>query len=162
MKRQPITEQKRLLAGEPQRDAIIRLIQNLPLDADKPIEIVIRERQKARSMDANARLWAGPLRDIAEQAFVAGRQHEAKIWNEHFKELYLPEDGTPEADPANGHVKDGYRKWVISIKGERRLVGSTTELTSRGFSNYVHQVEAFGASLGVQYSASPNEMKGMP
>lgn len=153
--RQPYAQQTRLLAGEPQREAIIRLIQNLPADADRPLEIVVRERQKTRGMDANARMWAGPLRDIAEQAWIAGRQHRAEVWAEHFKEEFLPEDGTPEADPANGYVKDGYVKHVLNVRGERQLVGSTTQLTIKGFAWYVTQVEAFGANLGVQFSAPP-------
>lgn len=155
MARQQYQQQTRLLAGEPQREAIIRLIQNLPADAERPLEIVVRERQKTRSLPANARLWAGPLKDISEQAWIEGRQHSIQVWAEYFKENLLPEDGTPEADPTNGYVKDGYVKWVYGIDGKRHLVGSTTQLTAKGFSEHVTMIEAFGANLGVHFSAPP-------
>lgn len=157
MTRQKFTERKILLLGDVQLATALALLPNLPLDASFPLEVVVRERPKERGLDANARLWVGPLKDIASQAWVAGRQHSAKIWHEHFKEEFLPDDGTPESLPENGHVKDGYRKWDWKLDGTCMLVGSTTELTVLGFALYMTEVEAFGSNLGVQFSASPNE-----
>ena len=77
MARQQYQQQTRLLAGEAQRESIIRLIQNLPADAERPLEIVVRERQKARRADQNALYHAGPLKDIAEQVWLEGRQFSA-------------------------------------------------------------------------------------
>lgn len=157
MTRQPFTERKIVLLGDLQLTTALALLPNLPLDANYPLEVVVRERQKARGLDANARMWVGPLKDIAEQAWVSGRQFSAMIWHEHFKEQFLPDDGAPEALPEHGHVKYGYRKWDFKLDGTRILVGSTTELTKRGFALYMTELEAFGANLGVQFSASPNE-----
>jgi hypothetical protein len=39
------------------------------------------------------------------------------------------------------------------------LVGSTTQLTKPGFALYLTQVEAFGGNMGVEFSASPNEVR---
>ena len=46
-----------------------------------------------------------------------------------------------------------------TLDGGQHLVGSTTQLTVRGFSDFLEQVFAFGSSLGVQFSANPNEGK---
>lgn len=155
MARQQYQQQTRLLAGEPQRESIIRLIQNLPADAERPLEIVVRERQKARRPDQNALYHAGPLKDIAEQIWLDGKQFSAEAYHELFKREFLPEDGTPDADPANGLVKDGYRKWLPTVDGGQHLAGSTTQLTVRGFSQFIDQVHAFGGNLGVEFSAPP-------
>lgn len=157
MARQQYQQQTRLLAGEPQREAIIRLIQNLPADAERPLEIVVRERQKARRLDQNALYHAGPLKDIAEQATPNGRHFSAEAYHELFKREFLPEDDTPEADPANGLVRDGYRKWLPTIDDGRHLAGSTTQLTVRGFSQFLDQVHAFGGNLGVEFTAPPQK-----
>ena len=106
-----------------QRGILIALIPHLPMDEDNPLEILIREPVKARGMDQNALYWVGPLADIAAQAWVAG------------EEL----------------TKEGYRKWDITPNGDRVLIGSTTQLTKKGFSQYLTQVEADGAGLGVQF-----------
>ncbi len=136
-----------------QRDSLLALIPHLPLDAERPLEVLIREQVKARKPDANALMWAGPLKDIAEQAWVQGRQFSAEVWHEHFKEQYLPEEFDPEL------CRDGYRKWDYTPAGKRVLVGSTTQLTSKGFSQHLEQVFAEGASMGVEFHANPNEMR---
>lgn len=132
--------------------AAISLLPNLPIDSENPLEVVVREKQKVRGMDANARMWAGPLKDIEEQAWVGGRRYGAEVWHEQFKREYLPEDDDPELSDL---AKEGYRKWAFTPSGERVLVGSTTDLLKRGFALYMTRVEAFGASLGVRFSASP-------
>jgi hypothetical protein len=157
--RPKFTERKIYLLSEVQRATMIALASNLPLDADNPLEVVVRERVKTRGLDANARMWVGPLKDIAQQVWSDGRQFTEMVWHEYFKGAYLPDDGAPESDPANGHVKDGYRKWDFKPDGSPMLVGSTTQLTKRGFALYLTQVEAFGANMGVEFSASPNEVR---
>ena len=140
------------LVGPLQLQTAIAKLQNAPLDEARPIEVVIREEQKARPPDANSRMWAGPLRDIAEQAWVNGRQFSNVVWHEHFKREYLPEDD----DPALSELaKDGYRKWDIDPAGNRVLVGSTTQLTRKGFSIYLEHITAFGANLGVMFHEAP-------
>jgi len=151
---QEFKAQKVILLGPAQRDAAIAKLNNVPLGYG--LEMVIRPISKQRGLDANARMWGGPLKDIAEQAWVGGRLYSAEVWHEQFKAEYLPEADDPEIDHL---VKDpeNYRKWDFNSKGERVLVGSTKRLTKRGFALYTQQIEAFGASLGVLFSASPRE-----
>ena len=145
MNRMPYQQRKFLLRTESARQSAIAAIRNAPLDDGKPIEAVIREEVKARKPDQNALMWAGPLRDIEEQGYVNGRTYSADVWHEYFKREYLPE----ELDPAL--CKDGYRKWDYTPGGERVLVGSTKQLTVRGFALYLQQVEAYAqVELGVQ------------
>lgn len=133
------------LVNESVRATAIAAIQNAPIDPAKPIEVVVREEQKVRKLDQNALMWVGPLRDIAEQAYVNGRTYSAEVWHEAMKEQFLPEEPDPEL------TKDGYQKWDFTPSGRRILVGSTTRLTVKGFAQYLEQVYAFGANLGVQF-----------
>lgn len=151
MKRPEFKTRKFLLRGEQQRQLLANALQHLPLDETHPLEVVIREEVKARTLDQNAAMWSGPLRDISEQAYVDGRSFSADAWNYHFKVLFLPE----EFDPAQ--CKEGYCKWDYTPSGERVLVGSTTQLTVRGFAIYLQQVEAYGANLGVLFHANPRQ-----
>lgn len=146
-------QRKFRLVGELQLRTVMALLPNLPLDAAKPLEIVIREEVKARKLDQNALMWAGPLKDIAEQAWVEGRQFSDLVWHEHFKKLYLPEQFDAEL------CKEGYRKWDFTPAGDKVLVGSTTDLTVKGFAEYLEQVYADGANMGVEFHANPNEMR---
>lgn len=153
MKRQKFEQRKIMLRSSIQRDTLQALVANLPLDDKNPLEVIVREEVKPRRPDQNALMWVGPLKDIAEQAYVQGRTFSAEVWHEHFKELYLPEEADPEL------TKDGYRKYDFTPAGKRVLVGSTTELTVKGFAQYLEQVIAFGAALGVLFHASPNESR---
>jgi hypothetical protein len=138
------------ITGESQRDLALAALKNAPIG----IEVVLREPVKVRSMDANALMWVGPLKDMAEQAYVGGRSYSAEVWHEHLKKEYLPEESDER------YTKDGYLKWDTGPDGSRILVGSTTQLTKAGFSIYLEQVYAFGASLGVQFTANPREYGG--
>lgn len=136
-----------LLVGASQQAAAQTFLANLPLDADEPLEVVVRERVKPRKMSQNALMWVGPLADIAEQAWVHGKRFTAEAWHEHFKREFLPEEFDPEL------CLDGYVKWQITPRGDRALVGSTTMLTVKGMAQYLQQVEAAGAELGVEFRA---------
>ena len=139
------------LVGSQQLNSALARLQHVPIDPEKPLEVIIREEVKTRGLDANARMWAGPLKDIAEQAYIEGRAYSAEVWHEYFKKEYLPDAFDAEL------TKDGYQKWAVAPDGERVLIGSTTQLTVKGYAIYLTQVEAFGAGLGVQFSVSPNE-----
>lgn len=145
--RQKFPTRQILLRGDTQLAIVMALLPNLPLDEQEPLEVLIREPVKARGMDQNALMWVGPLADIAAQAWVQGRQFSAEVWHEHFKREHLPEEFDAEL------TKEGYRKWDYTPAGERVLIGSTTHLTKRGFSQYLEQIEADGAGMGVQFGA---------
>jgi len=134
------------LVGKLQADTAISAIQNAPIDTERPLEVIIREEQKGRSLSANALMWAGPLNDIASQAWVHGKQYSALIWHEYFKEKFLPDF----PDPAQ--VKDGYKKYEETPDGKRILIGSTQKLTKHGFNLYIESIYAYGADLGVRFS----------
>ena len=132
-----------------------RKLAHVKLDAAPiGVEVVIRTPVKARKLDQNALMWAGPLKDIEEQAWVNGRTYTAKVWHEQFKREYLPEVDHPDIARLVKNP-DKYRKWDRTPRGDRALVGSTTDLTVYGFAQYLEQVYAEGASMGVLFSASP-------
>lgn len=134
------------LVGKPQVEVAINALQNAPIDSQHPLEVIIRKEQTSRSLSANALMWAGPLNDIAQQAWVHGRQYSALVWHEYFKEQFLPELYDPET------TKEGYKKYEETPEGKRILVGSTSKLTKLGFSNYMEQIYSYGASLGVKFT----------
>ena len=134
------------LVGKLQADTAISAIQNAPIDTERPLEVIIREEQKGRSLSANALMWAGPLNDISSQAWVHGKQYSALIWHEYFKEKFLPDF------PDLTQVKEGYRKYEETPDGKRILIGSTQKLTKHGFNLYMEQIYAYGAELGVRFS----------
>ena len=158
MKRPPFQTRTFRLVGTDQRARLIALVENLPIDFAKPLEVVIREEKKARNLDQNALYWAGPLRDIADQAWVDGRQYSAEVFHEYFKREFLPDPDRADCD--DSHIKDGFAKWARTPKGTNVLIGSTTGLTVRGMAAYLEQVYAYGASLGVQFSDSNDAARG--
>jgi hypothetical protein len=152
--RRPYTTRTIRLIGEAQRELVYAILKNAPLDPERPLELVLREEPKARRLDQNAALWAGPLFDIAAQAWVGGRQYSAEVWHEHFKRQYLPEDDDPDLALLVKNP-DTYRKWDMTPKGDRVLIGSSTQLTEHGFGRYMNQIEAEGSNLGVEFHVAP-------
>lgn len=146
--REKYAQRKFIIHSQSQIDLAKNAISSAPIDPDKPLEVIIREEEKQRKPDQNALMWAGQLRDIAEQAYSGGRRYSDKTWHYYFKTEFLPEEFDAEL------TKDGYRKWDYSPSGERILVGSTKDLTIKGFAIYLTQIEAFGANLGVMFTDS--------
>ena len=149
--RQPFKTRKIRLIAKDQVSTLLSLIPNLPIDAEKPLEVVIREEVKSRKQDQNNLMWACQLKDISEQAYVDGRTYTPEVWHEHFKELFLPDEFSYDKNNIQEVVKEGYKKWEDAPSGTRILVGSTTQLTVKGFALYLQQIEAFGANLGVMF-----------
>lgn len=147
----PKFEQRRLLLrGQEQVDRAIALLRNLPLDDKKPLEVVVREEVKGRKLDQNALMWAGPLKDIADQCWANQRQYSAEIWHEYFKGQFLPEAYDPDLCKT-----EHYRKWDYDPGGDPVLVGSTTDLTIKGMAQYITQIHAFGGQMGVEFHEAP-------
>lgn len=139
------------LVGRDQLSTVLALLPNLPIDSVRPLEVIVREEVKARKLDQNALMWAGPLKDIAEQGYISGRKYSAEVWHEYFKRELLPE--AFDADM----TREGYLKWDFDPEGVRILIGSTKDLTVKGFALYLQQVEAFAANIGVQFHVNPND-----
>lgn len=115
---------------------------------------MIQEQPKQRGPTQNALMWTGPLADISAQCWVSGRRFSDVVWHEYFKAQYLPEQYDPELC-----LRDDYTKWDFDPAGNRVLVGSTTELTVKGFAQYLEQIFAHGANNGVEFSADPRQYK---
>lgn len=130
----------------------IAFLRNVPLNEDKPLEMVVREPRKKRKLTLNAAMWAGPLADIERMAWHEGRQFRAEVWHEHLKELFLPDTSDPEFDPSE--AMEGYEKWAVNPwTGNRVLVGSTTQLTDKGMRIYLLKMESYAAeTYGVVFT----------
>lgn len=150
MKRAPFITRTIRLVGEEQRKTARVVIDNLPVDAEHPLEIVIREEVRKRGLDANACYWKR-LTEISEQAWIDGRRFSAEVFHEHYKQTFLPEDDDPEL-PILVKDSENWKKWDFTPTGARVCVGSTTRLTKLGFSRYLEQVMAHGAQLGVIFT----------
>lgn len=122
------------------------MVRNAPLG----IEIVAREIVKARKPDQNGYYFMR-IGEIAEQAWVAGKQFSKDAWHEYAKKNILPEEIT---------TKDGEvcSKWEQTPDGGMSVI-STTRLERGCFAEYTNAVEAFGASLGVMFHANPNDYR---
>jgi hypothetical protein len=133
------------LREERNRDTLLGLIKNLPLDQDKPMQVTVESFRPVRKKSQNDLMWSGPLKDIAEQAWLDGRQFSAEVWHEYFKANLLPDEFDPDL------CKDGYQKFDLGPDGSRIMIGSTTQLTVKGMAQYLEALMAFGANLGVEF-----------
>ena len=133
-----------ILAGDQQKDLACAAIRNAP----DGIECLLREPVKARGLDQNGLYWLR-LGELAEQAWFGGRQYGKEVWHHYCGIHVMPETIV---------TKDGETrsKWEEVPDGDAVVI-STTKLERRCFAEYTTAVEAFGASLGVQFSANQNE-----
>lgn len=148
MKRNAIEKTIILLRSDQQKQLACSKINNLPIDEDKPIQITISEQVKKRGLTQNAYYWLR-LGEISAQAWSNGRQYDSDIWHEYAKRNIMPDDV---------EIKTGEKvsKYIDSPDGNAVII-STTQLTKKQFAEYTEMVEAFGASLGVMFSANPRE-----
>jgi len=146
--RNPIAKITILIRSEQQKELLASKISNLPVDEDRPIQIVISEQDKVRGLDQNGLMWKR-IGEIASQGWINKRQYDKDCWHKYLKDNEMPEEV---------ELKDGTvcSKWVEQIDGSREVI-STTELSARFFSKYIMIIEAFGAGLGVMFSANPRE-----
>lgn len=140
------------MRSEQVRESLLALVRNLPLDDRKPLQVTVEEYRPARKMSQQALLFAGPMTDIAEQAFFEGKQYSVEVLHHFCKKSFLPEQFDSELCRS-----DDYQKWGVDPLGERVLIGSTTDLTVKGYSLYLEQVFCFGAELGVQFTIKDNQ-----
>ena len=142
-KRTHFATRKYLLRGPDQVRALVALIPNLPVDPDRPLEIIVREEAKERKLSKNALYWA-ILTEISEQAWLHGKQYSKDVWHEYAKKEIMPN---------MIKTKDGEErtKWCDSPTGSPVAI-STTMLEDECFGNYITALEAFGAGLGVRFS----------
>lgn len=105
-------------------------------DAGKPLAVSITEAKSKRSTDQNRRYWA-LVTDIAEQAWVDGKQFNKEVWHEHLARKF------------------GVCKEITLPDGEIVLVReSTGDMDVQTFTAYMTRIEVYAAQdLGIELSA---------
>ena len=110
---------------------------NAPAFATKgtPLRVIVTEEEMDR-LDDQIKYYFGPLmKQITEQAWIAGRQYSKEVWHEHFAKLFLP---ATELQLPDGEIvlkRGSIARGKISIK----------KMTT-----FLQEVEAYaGAELGV-------------
>lgn len=148
MNRQKFEPRRILLRGAEQVERAIAVLRNVPLDDLRPLEFLVQEPSRKRGLDANAYYWLR-IGEIAKSAWLEGRQYNSDCWHEYFKRNIMPDTIT---------AKDGTErsKWTELPDGSMTVI-STTELEKACFATYTTMCEAFGASLGVEYSSDPRQ-----
>jgi hypothetical protein len=70
MKRARFPTRRILVVSPAQLSTAATVLKTVSVDAMNQIEIRIGEQVKGRNKDQNALMWAAPLRDIANQAYI--------------------------------------------------------------------------------------------
>lgn len=93
---------------------------------------VLKLTRRKRTLPQNRRYWGGGvLAQITAQAVVNGRMYEAEVWHEQFKRMFIG---------------------VIELPDGTVVGKSSTGLTTKEFSDFCTQVEAYAATeLGVRF-----------
>ena len=128
----------------------LNLINNLPMEGG--LDLIIRPHKEVRTQSQNGLMWASALNDIAQQAWFNGAQFSADVWHEYLKAQFMPENSNDELALLVRN-SDNYVKWVDTPTGVRKCIASTTNLTKKGFSDYIEQVYSLGNELGVMFTA---------
>jgi len=137
------------IANESARNSALLQIQALSLEPVMQVEI--KKFTKKRSGEQNSLQWAGMLSDFSEQGVINGKTFSVKVWHEYLKELFLPDQ------EEEGITLKGYAKWQAMPDGSLRCIGSTTKLTTKGFSEYMERCYSYGAQeLEIRFKASGN------
>lgn len=139
------------LIGDFQKQHALSMVQNAPIDAN--LEVVLKESTKQRNNDQNALMWAS-LNEISQQVFVQGKLFSADAWHEYLKQMHLPDETTEPYIFEQVTKPESYRKWELLPNGDRRLAASTTDLTTKGFSDYMEKLYAFASEKGVMFEVA--------
>lgn len=103
-------------------------------EAKKPLEVVVGQYKKSRSVEQNKRLHK-LLSIIVENAWVGGRQYDLETWKEHFRRAYI---GTEEYVLPSGEIQ------------QRGI--STTTLSVEEFTEFMDRIEHYMVNeLGIEY-----------
>lgn len=96
----------------------------------KPLAVEIKPEKSKRSLNQNGLYWS-LLQQIAEQAWVDGRQYNADVWHEAAKRQILG---------------------LVDLPNGQTMGRSSATLSVGEFAEYIEKVEAWAASeLGVQF-----------
>lgn len=101
--------------------------------AGRPLAVTVSEAKAKRSGEQNRRYWS-LLNEIAEHAWVGGRQFPADVWHAEFAGRFIGWSETPSG---------------------ARVPISTTTLSVAEFSEYMDRIEAYATTeLGVEREAA--------
>jgi len=114
---------KFILRNEDVLNNAVDYLYALELDEDKPVELVIKDHKKIRSLEANALYWSW-LRIIGKET-----GDSTKALHAFYGDEFLPKEEVVI-----------FGKKVLEIK-------STTDLKVKEFTEYLKQVEAHAASF---------------
>lgn len=104
-----------------------------------PLGVRVSPYKQSRSDEQNALMWVW-LGQIAQDAWIAGKQFGAEVWHEHCKQAFYPDENSR-----------GDKKWRELPDGSMQCVGSTTRLDAQEMSDYMNKLAAFAANeLGVE------------
>lgn len=139
------------ILNNPQAKAnAIRMINEASFEA--PLEITILPYKKKRTSSQNSLLWASLVGDFVDQGIINGRQFDAKTWHEFLKEQFLPATHIP------GKTLRDYKKYIEMPDGKLRMVGSTTDLTTSGMTDYLENCYSWGSQeLGIRFLTNKYE-----
>ena len=109
--------------------------------AGTKLAMVIKPQEDDRSLRQNAYYWGVLLKEISEQARVAGQKYTADAWHELGKRAHLPRKVTKK-------TVAGRKRKVVTTS-----IGSTRDLKVRSMSLYLEKFTAFAVTdLGVVFS----------
>ena len=118
------------------------------LDLSQGYVASVTLKKQTRSLTQNNLLWA-VLTQISNQLELSGKKYSPEAWHEYFKQLFMPELTDELEELVKNHAT--YQKWDYLPNGSRILKASTTELTTKGFSEYMEQIYAFSSIEGVMF-----------
>lgn len=119
--------------------AFVKANAGAALDKGTPLRVIVTAEERKRNPEQNRFYWGVVLRDISEQAWVAGRQFDKDTWHEYFADLF--------AEKVERILPDG--RIHVSRK-------STSDMSVGDFTTYLAQVQAHAANeLGVSFDGGP-------
>lgn len=109
-----------------------RFILDLPTDSDRPLMVEIKE--KTRSLEQNALLWA-TLTEVSRKVVWHGRKLTPENWKDIFTAALKKQDVVPN----------------ISGDGFVILGQSTSKMSKKELTELIELIYAFGAENGVVF-----------
>lgn len=134
-KRNPIAKMTFLIRSDQQKELLVSKISNLPVDSERPIQIVISEQTKKRTIHQNNIMW-GMLGDISKQVEWYGMMLLDHEWKDIFTASLKKQKVAPGLD--GGFVVLGAR---------------TSEMSVQEMIDMITLMEAFGVEKCVKFKA---------
>jgi len=124
-----------LIKTEKQRENIVKIFENIKIP-DCGVSVSWQDEDSKRTAQQNRLLWVGAYRPIADYM----TRHSGNIITSEMVHLVAKDRFL---DPV-----------VVEYKGKSKsYVGSTTQLGKKAWSDYIEQVWAWGADMGVYFES---------